>query len=226
LGWDVIVVAGLGCLLTLPLWLAHRPPLQDLPQHVAAVQVLSRFGDARFSLQRIFRNTPRAHPISDRVLGCAPICPAIRCPVGHEVHCSPGLGCHAFVGVGVAARYWQRRLASIAGVAVDIQRACHDGLSSISLLPFPSCFSAWLSPSGCIGNPIAGARGCWQCFSCSRFYTHIVPFGVLLLAVVALAFDSKIAVTLGRLVPVLPSLVAGLAWLFTSPAGLTPGKNW
>jgi hypothetical protein len=53
------------------------------------------------------------------------------------------------------------------------------------------------------------------------FYTHIVPFGVLLLAVVALAFDSKIAVTLGRLVPVLPSLVAGLAWLFTSPAGLT-----
>ena len=53
------------------------------------------------------------------------------------------------------------------------------------------------------------------------FYTHIVPFGVLLLAVVALAFDRNIRAMLGRLIPALPSVVAGLIWFLTSPAGLT-----
>jgi hypothetical protein len=56
------------------------------------------------------------------------------------------------------------------------------------------------------------------------FYTHIVPFGVLLLAVVALSLDRKMSVLLPRLLPIVPSLVAGLLWFFTSPAGQTLAK--
>jgi hypothetical protein len=51
--WELafLLLVGWTCS---PLWAAHYLPIQDLPQHLAAIRVLHSFGDARFDFARYF----------------------------------------------------------------------------------------------------------------------------------------------------------------------------
>ncbi len=41
--WE-LVFAALAILAALPIWLVKYPPIQDLPQHLAAIRVLHDYG--------------------------------------------------------------------------------------------------------------------------------------------------------------------------------------
>lgn len=52
-----VVLILCGLCITWPLWVTLRPPIQDLPQHVAAVRVLASFSDPSFRFQDYFELT-------------------------------------------------------------------------------------------------------------------------------------------------------------------------
>jgi hypothetical protein len=219
-GWDVIVVAGIGCLMTLPLWLAHRPPLQDLPQHAAAVQILSRFGDARWHFSEYFTiNLGRTQYLTvylaalpfARLFGALT---AMKLIVAITWVATPlsvlallrAIGKDGWLALLVLPlTYNAHALTGFVNFIAAIPLMFFGMAYAIRLYQKPSRRRSWL---------LAGLL-------ILTFYTHIVPYGVLLLAVIALAFDRNIRVLLGRLIPVVPSVIAGLIWFFTSPAGLT-----
>src|SRR5215204_5734909 len=49
-----LVFFGLALMSVLPLWLVRHPPLQDLPQHLAAIRVLSDYGSAELGFKHWF----------------------------------------------------------------------------------------------------------------------------------------------------------------------------
>ncbi|MFC1642224.1 hypothetical protein ACFL5O_05980 [Myxococcota bacterium] len=51
---QALVFWGLGLLAVWPLWTVQRPPLQDLPQHLAAIRVLHDYTDPFYGFQRYF----------------------------------------------------------------------------------------------------------------------------------------------------------------------------
>ena len=53
--WDFEIVFGLAAVYaTSPLWLVDHPAIQDLPQHLAAVRVLSSYGDPDLAFAQYF----------------------------------------------------------------------------------------------------------------------------------------------------------------------------
>src|SRR5512145_1314931 len=46
-----------GFVIVLPLWVVSRPPIQDLPQHVAAVRVLASYSEPSFRFAEYFELT-------------------------------------------------------------------------------------------------------------------------------------------------------------------------
>jgi hypothetical protein len=218
LGWDVWIVAGIACLLTLPLWLAHRPPLQDLPQHAAAVQVLSRYGDARWHFAEYFELHFARTQYLTVYLAAVPLARLFGAVFAIKL---------------VVALAW---VATPLSVMALLRALGKDGWLSLLVLPLtynahamtgfvnfiaaiPLMFFGIACAFRAYQNPTRKRSWTLAALLLVTFYTHIIPFGVLLLAVLALAYDKKPAIVLNRLLPVVPSAVAGLFWLLTSPAG-------
>ena len=53
LAWQ-IGFGALALLSAVPLWLTDYPPIQDLPQHLAAIRVLRSFHDPAFAFEQFF----------------------------------------------------------------------------------------------------------------------------------------------------------------------------
>ncbi len=219
-GWDVIVVAGLGCLLTLPLWLAHRPPLQDLPQHAAAVQILSHYGDARWHFSEYFTiNLGRTQYLTV-YLAALPFARlfgglwAMKFIVALTWVLTPLSVVALLRAIGKDG--WLALLVMPLTYNAHAMTGFVNFIAAVPLMFFGMAFAirVFREPSRKRSWMLAGIL-------LLTFYTHIVPFGVLLLAVVALAFDRNFRIMFGRLIPALPSVVVSLIWFFTSPAGLT-----
>ena len=220
LGWETLVVAGIGCLLTAPLWLAHRPPLQDLPQHVAAVQVLSRYGDARWHFAEYFELHLARTQYLTVYLAAVPLARLFGALVAVKM---------------IIALTW---IATPLSVLALLRTLGKDGWLSLLVLPLtynthamtgfvnfiaalPLMFFGMAFAIRSYHKPSRKRSWILAAILLLTFYTHVVPFGALLLAVIALAFDRKISVIAARLLPVVPSVAAGLLWAVTSPAGST-----
>ena len=220
LGWEPLVVAAIGCLLTVPLWMAQRPPLQDLPQHVAAVQVLSRYTDAHWHFAEYFElHLARTQYLTVYLLA-VPLARVFGALMAVKL---------------VLALAW---IATPLSVLALLRTLGKDGWLSLLVLPLTYNMHAMTGfinfiaalPLMFFGMAYAirsyqkpSLRSSWVLAGILllTFYTHIVPFGVLLLAVCALAIDRKWTVIMARLWPLLPSVAAGALWVATSPAGLT-----
>ena len=219
-GWDVIVVGVLGCLLTLPLWLTHRPPLQDLPQHAAAVQILSHYWDSSWH----FRDFFTIH-------------------LGRTQYLTVYLAAWPFARIFgalwamkfIVALTWVLTPLSVVALLRAIGK---DGWLALLVMPLtynahaitgfvnfiaaiPLMFFGIALAIKSFREPTRKRAWLLSGLMLVTFYTHIVPYGILLLAVAALGYDRNIRLVVARLVPALPSVLAALIWLFTSPAGLT-----
>jgi len=219
-GWDVIVIAGLGCLLTLPLWLAHRPPLQDLPQHAAAVQILAHYGDPSWHFSEYFSIHLGRTQYLTVYLAALPLARMFGALFAMKV---------------IVALTWVLTPLSVVSLLRAIGK---DGWLALLVMPLTynahaiTGFVNFIAAIPLMFFGIALAIRSFREPSRKRawflaglmlltFYTHIVPFGMLLLAVVALAYDRNLRLVVTRLWPAAPSIVAALAWFFTAPAGLT-----
>jgi len=215
--WSWVFVA-LCAACVWPLVHTRYAPLQDLPQHLAAIRVLHDFDDPSLGFSRFFtlqlsRTQYLAYYLAAHLLAF---------PLGVE-----RANALLIMASLVATPYALRSLLVALG---------KDG--RLALLAFPLAYNAHLIlgffnflgaiPLSFYAVTLAvrqrrrfsRARAlCIAALALVCFYTHVVPFGLLGLGVVLVALRRAWRDTLRDLLPLLPSGLAALSWLAHSPAG-------
>ncbi len=222
-GWDVIVVAVLGCLLTLPLWIAARPPLQDLPQHAAAVQILSHYWDTSWHFRDFFTiHLGRTQYLTVYLVAW----PFAR--IFGALWAMKFIVAATWVLTPLSVVALLRAIGKDGWLALVVMPLTYNAHAITGFVNFiaaiPLMFFGIALAIKSFREPTKRRAWLLAGLMLFTFYTHIVPFGILLLAVVALGYDRNIRLVVARLVPAVPSVLAALVWFFTSPAGLTLAK--
>jgi hypothetical protein len=214
-GWVFAALAA-GCVF--PLFYVRYPPIQDLPQHVATVRVLADFGDPALGFARYFTiDLLRTQYLAYYL--CAQLLAQVM-----DVE----LACKLLIAASLAAApLCARSLLEALG---------KDG--RLALLLFPLSYNAHLVlgflnflaaiPLLLYGLTLAVRerrqparhRGIGLAvLAVVAFYTHVVPFALLALGVVLVAFTRDLRRFVQGVLPLLPAAMAALIWLARSPAG-------
>gem|GEM_PF-335726 len=218
LGWDVWVVAGIACLLAVPLFLVHRPPMQDLPQHAAAVQVLSRYGDPRWNFAEYFELHLARTQYLTVYLAAVPLARLFG-----AVFAIKAVVAVAWVATPLSVLALLRALGKDGWLSLLVLPLTYNAHAMTGFVNFIAAIPLMFFGIACAirvhQEPTRRRSVALAAILFVTFYTHVVPYGVLLLAVLALAYDRRPSVLLQRLLPIVPSAVAALVWVLTSPAG-------
>jgi hypothetical protein len=201
-----------------PLWAAKYLPIQDLPQHLAAIRVLHSFGDGQFDFARyfelqLFRTQYLGYYLAAHLLSYV-----FDLELANRILIS---ACVA--GIPYASRSLLRSLdrdERFALFALPLTYNAHLILGFVNFL-MAIALALWglslavrlhsaFKPSRAIGLALL-ALAC--------FYAHVVPFALLALGVGLIALGRDWRATLRRLLPLVPAVIAALIWTITSPAG-------
>jgi hypothetical protein len=209
---------ALAVLAVSPLWAVRYPPLEDLPQHLAAIRVLHDYADPRFGFSHFFvtnlgRTQYLAYYLATHVLAFVLGVERANC-----VFVSLAVG-----GLPYALRYALRAL---------------DRDEFLALFAFPLLWNAHLLLGFVnfigaitllfIGLALAIAerreaslfrRVALALIALITFYMHVVPFAFLALGIGWIGLGGGVRASLRRWSVLIPALVASAIWIFTSPAG-------
>ncbi|HKU41534.1 MAG TPA: hypothetical protein VJR89_25430 [Polyangiales bacterium] len=201
-----------------PLWIPHYLPIQDLPQHLAAIRVLHSWSDPQFGFQQyfelsLFRTQYLVYYLAAHLLGFV-----------FDLELANRLLVTACVA---ATPYALRSLLR----ALD-----HD--ERLALLALPLSYNAHLI-LGFVNFLMAIPLAIWglaiavrereqtrlpravglTAIALACFYAHVVPFALFALGVALLALGSDLRALVRRLLPLVPAGIAGFLWVLRSPAG-------
>lgn len=217
--WE-LAFAALALAAAVPVWLVEQPPLQDLPQHLAAIRVLHDYGNPAFGFEPYFE----LHLGRTQYLTYYLLTHLLSYPFGLVIANKLVLTA-AIVGLPYSLR------ALLASLGRDWRLALLAGplvWNAHLVLGFVNFAAA--TPLALFGLSLAvGLRLRWDSrralllsgVALSTFYTHVVPFGFLVAGVLATAPGAGRRSTLRLLSPLLPALAATLGWALTSPAART-----
>jgi hypothetical protein len=212
-----MVALLLAATATLPIWVVTRPPLQDFPQHVAAVRVLSSYFDPSFRFTEYFELTLGRTQYLTVYLVAAALAKVSSPLIATKTVLSASL---------IALPYTLTRLLRALGRSpwlallslpllfnVHVAFGFLNFVAAIPLLLWGLELACrqFRAPSLRLGILLA-------CVLVFTFFTHVVPFGILFCGVALLTPLSRRTVTTNALI-LTPSLLVALAWLFGSPAG-------
>ena len=213
------IFALLALSTALPLWLVTRPPLQDLPQHVAAVQVMAHFGDdaLRYSetlTVELWRTQYLAfYLVCIALAWVLPALTAVKVVLTASLVATPyalravlqALRSDGWLAILVLPLLWNAHL--ILGFL--------NFIAAIPLALFALALAIRIRTGGFTRGRAAGLGA----LTLICFYTHVVPFGLLLLACFAVGLSRDWRAMVRYAVPFVPALVATGVWMLTSPAG-------
>jgi hypothetical protein len=202
----------------LPLWLVSYPPLQDLPQHLAAIRVIHSLHDPQFGLEQYFTlDLFRTQYLTYYLIGHL-----LAYPFGLVLANQLFLTATLWAGP-----YAMRRLLGALGrdqrlafFVLPLTYNAHlilgffNFLAAIALTLYGLALAIELRR-----NPKTGRVWGLALLALLTFYTHVVPFGFLALGMVVIALGRDLRALLRGLVPLIPSLLGAALWLFKSPAG-------
>ena len=202
-----------------PLWIVERPPLQDLPQHVAAVQVMAHFGDG--SLR--YAETLEVELWRTQYLAFYLVCIALAWIVPALTAVKLVLTV-SLVATPYAVRSVLRALRSDGWLALLVVPLLWNAHLILGFLNFVAAI-----PLALFALSVA-LRIRSEGFTRKRalllgllallcFYTHVVPFGLLLLGSFAVGLQRDLRAMARYAIPFSPALIATLVWMGTSPAG-------
>lgn len=222
-----LAFAALAVFAALPLWLVGYLPIEDLPQHLAAIRVLHDFHNPALHFSRYFvvhlgRTQYLAYYVAADLLAYV-----FSVVVANKVLLSV-----AIIGTPYAMRALLRALGRDERLALFVLPLAWNAHLILGFLNFVAAI-----PLALAGLAVAvKLRVRWSTrravllgvITVVTFYTHVVPFGFLGLGAALVgveAFDrtlfrrDALRATFKRWLPLGPAVVAVLVWFRTSPAG-------
>jgi hypothetical protein len=220
--WRLLMLA-LSVACVFPIFKVQYLPIQDLPQHLAAIRVLHDFNDPAlrfsdfFELQLLRTQYLTVYLGAHLLAYVVPLELAMRLVIALVLLCVP----------------WS--LAALLRVLGKDER--------FALLAFPLAYNAhlllgFLNFIAAIGLMFYGLALAVQirerelaavsslrvaltlgAVALACFYAHVVPFALLCLGVLLLSLERDLRITAKRLLPLAPCGLAALFWLQTSAAG-------
>jgi hypothetical protein len=206
-----------GFVIVAPLWVVLRPPIQDLPQHAAAVRVLGSYTDPSYRFQEYYQLTlGRTQYLTVYLLGAC-LAKLIGPTYATKVVLSAAL-----LLTPVALARLLRSLAFdpwLACLALPFVFNVHVAFGFLNFLAAIPLLLVGLALA-VEQRRCATSRGqAWlAAVMLLCFFTHVVPFGLLIIAVVILTRWQRHALPRHAFV-ILPSVTVFLFWLAASPAG-------
>jgi hypothetical protein len=212
--WFGVVVI----LSAVPLWLVDYPPIQDLPQHLAAIRVLHSFRDPAFGFESFFAvdilRTQylvyylAAHLLAyifDVVLANKILLTAVICATPYAMRAL------------LRARDSDQRLALF---ILPLTYNAHLILGFFNFLAaIPLALYGLSLAVQQRNDPSRSKAVAWAILALVTFYTHVVPFGFLMLGSLMLYLSIDVKASAKRFVMFIPAALGVLFWMVTSPAG-------
>jgi len=201
-----------------PLWAAKYLPIQDLPQHLAAIRVLHSFGDPQFDFGQyfelqLFRTQYLVYYLAADLLSYV-----FDLELANRI-----LMTACLAGIPYALRSLLRSLdrdERFALFALPLTYNAHlilgfvNFLMAIGLALWGLSLAVRLHSSFKTSRAIGLALLALACF-----YAHVVPFALLAIGVGLIALGRDWRATIRRLLPLVPAAIAALVWMIASPAG-------
>lgn len=215
--WDAAFVAlSIACVF--PLFYVDYPPIQDLPQHLAAVRVLHDYDDPALGFSRffeldLFRTQYLAYYLAAHLLAFI---------TGVELACKLLIAA-ALVATPYAARSLLDALGKDGRLALLLFPLAYNAHSILGFLNFVAAIplalyglSLAVRQLRSYTHPRAVAIGA---LALVCFYTHVVPFALLALGIALVSIGRDLRASVRGLLPLVPSGLGALLWLAQSPAG-------
>lgn len=215
--WE-LCFGTLAILSIFPIWIVEYPPIQDLPQHLAAIRVLHSYYDSTYGFESFFKVDLLRTQYLTYYLAAHLLSYLFDVVLANKILLST---------VILLTPYAMRHLLSGFG---------HD--QRLALLVFPLTYNAHLIlgffnflaaiPLALIGisvavrhrkHPTLGKEIFWALLALVTFYTHVVPFAFLILGALLISIGTDIKTTVRRLFMFIPAGLGVIFWIYSSPAG-------
>ncbi len=212
------VFALLALASALPLLLVRYPPIEDLPQHLAAVRVLHDFHDPQLGFSRFFELDLLRTQYLTYYLGADLLAYVMNVELAVKL-----LTAASLVAVPYAARSLLQALGKDGRVALLLLPLTYNAHLILGFFNFELAI-----PLSLYGVALAVRQR--RSYSRARalglgvlalvcFCAHVVPFALMALGVGLVSLQRSLRATLRGLLPLAPSAAAALLWLRASPAG-------
>lgn len=216
--WGPLVLA-LGALLAVaPLWRVPYPPLQDLPQHLAAIRVLHSYADPAYGFVQHYVLQLLHTQYLALYLACDALAHVVDLRTATLLVASAAVAVIPISGGALLAALGRSRAMGL--LLVPLTYNAHLILGFLNFVAaLPLClYGLALSVRQREDFKLPRAIGLGLLMVLC-FYTHVVPCALLMLghALISLSRDWR---AMGRAaLTLVPSLPAVLLWLLRSPAG-------
>lgn len=213
IGLALLVVAS-----AIPIWLPQWLPLQDLPQHLAAIRVISDFSHVELQFAQFFElNFLQTQYVG--YYGAVWLLSSVfEVDVANRIFLTIALAATPY-----SMRYLLAKLGRPPGLTLFVFPLLFNTFLLLGFLNFIAAIPLMLlgmglaarlhheySRGAAIGLAITGL-GC--------FLMHVIPFAFLAVAGGLLGVRDSIAATFKRWLPLLPAGLLSVAWTLLSPAG-------
>jgi hypothetical protein len=201
-----------------PLFHTAYAPIEDLPQHLAAIRILHDFDDPALGFARYFEiDLLRTQYLAYYLLV------DLLAYVTNVERANELVVAGAIIALPLSARSLLRALGKderLALLCFPLTYNAHLVLGFFNfLLAIPlSLYGVALAVRQRRHFAQARAAGLGV-LALVCFYSHVVPFGLMCLAIGMCALARKPAIMVRMLAPLVPSALAALVWLQRSPAG-------
>ncbi len=204
----------------LPLWVTAHPPIQDWPQHLAAIRVLHSFSDPSFGFEQFFVLDLGRTQYLTVYFGAHLLAYLVGVALALKIVASA-----AIVSLPLAIAAFARELGrapSVGLLAVPLTYSAHLILGFVNfVLALPLMFTALALAARDRRRPRRYLPWLTSAVLVACFYTHVVPFAIGGLGAALLGIGGSVRATLARVVPLALGALVALPWLVFSPAGST-----
>jgi hypothetical protein len=201
-----------------PLFVAEYIPLQDLPQHAAAVRVLTDYSDSALRFRELFElrllSTPywSVYALSSLLsFGFGPLV-ALKLVLAASL-----------VALPYTLRALLRELGKPGAYALLALPLAYNSQLALGFLNFVAGLPLMLLGLSLAARSVASqskAAARWlSLVACVTFFSHVVPFVVLAGGCFVFAAGRDLRQVAARLLPLVPAALAASIWLTAQPSG-------
>lgn len=202
----------------LPLFATRYLPLQDLPQHVAAVRVIADYRSAALGFERFFELTLGSTQYLSVYLASALLAKIFGAILAVKIVIAAALGALPY-----ALRALLRRLRKPESTALLVLPLAYNAHLVLGFLNFlaalPLLFWGIATCLRLRARVVRRDVVLLAVLALACFYTHVVPFGMLVIAALVTLVRGRSRRALAPLVALAPAMLAAFVWLFQNPAG-------